>query len=238
MADVYDTWYDGISDVDATVARLAALAGKGPVLELGVGTGRLAIPLGVRGVSVHGVDTSPEMLERLRAKPNGGLVQLVQGDMAGADPPGPFSLVYAAYNTLFSLTSAAAQQRCFDSVAARLDTGGRFVVEAFVPEVAGATGGVVEVRELTADRVVLSVSRFDAGSQAAEGQFVEISETHGVRLRPWSVRWSTPEQLDDMATEAGLVREHRWSGWDAEPYEEGDSSLHVSVWRRSSPRAS
>lgn len=230
MADVYDEWYPGISDVDGTVASIAELAGPGArVLELGVGTGRLALPLSQRGLDVHGVDTSPEMLDRLRAKSGADAVTVVEGDMAAADPPGPFALAFVAYNTLFNLTSAAAQRACFASVAARLTPGGRFVVEAFVPD-ERASGSYVEVRELTADRVVLGVSRADHANQRAEGQFVELVDGAPVRLRPWAIRWATPGELDDMAASAGLTLEYRWSGWRGEPFD-ADSPHHVSVWK-------
>lgn len=232
MADVYDRWYGDVSDVEATVEHLVALAGPGggPVLELGVGTGRLAIPLAARGVEVHGVDTSPDMLALLTAKPGGNRVHAIEGDMAGDRPRGPFAVVFVAYNTLFSLTSAEAQQDCFASVARRLMPGGRFVVEAFVPDTQGTAGGIVEVREVEADRVVLSVSRTEPNSQTAAGQFVELSEASGVRLRPWWIRWSTPEQLDVMASAAGLTLERRSAGWRGETFDT-DSSHHVSTWR-------
>lgn len=230
MAEVYDRWYGDVSDVEGTVDRLVALAGGGPVLELGVGTGRLAIPLAARGVEVHGVDTSPEMLARLAAKPGADAVHVLEADMAGAEPPGPFAVVFVAYNTLFSLPTAAAQQACFASAAARLAPGGRFVVEAFVPDPTAAPTGAVEVREVRIDRVVLSVSRADPSTQTANGQFVELTEAGGVRLRPWSIRWSTPDQLDAMATAAGLVLESRASGWRDEPFG-ADSVAHVSTWR-------
>ena len=234
MADVYDDWYADVSDVAATVACLADLAAGGPVLELGVGTGRLAIPLAATGVVVHGVDSSPEMLARLATKPGGASVRITEGDMAGHEPAGPFTLVFAAYNTLFNLRSDEAQHACFASVAARLVGGGRFAVEAFVPAETSAAdrgGDEVEVRDLAVDRVVLSVSRSEPRAQVASGQFVELSESGGVRLRPWCIRWATVAQLDAMAGQAGLTLEHRWAGWTGETFG-GDSPRHVSVWRR------
>ena len=102
MADVYDDWYGEVGDVEAAVACLAALAGGGPVLELGVGTGRLAVPLATTGLEVHGIDSSPSMVARLRTKLGGEHIAVTIGDMAGAEPPGPFSLVFAAINTFFA----------------------------------------------------------------------------------------------------------------------------------------
>jgi SAM-dependent methyltransferase len=231
MADVYDDWYGEPPDTAAAVDRLRALAGPGPVLELGVGTGRLALPLAATGLVVHGLDASAAMLDRLRAKPGSDQVHLHTGDMAGGLPPGPFSLVFVAVNTLFGLRSAAAQQRCFDGVAARLAPGGRFVVEAFVPADPPPSGSFVDVRVLEADRVVLTVSRSDPHTQLTHGQFVELADGAPVRLRPFEIRWATPAQLDTLAETAGLVLEHRWAGWDGTAFDR-DSTAHVSVYRR------
>jgi SAM-dependent methyltransferase len=238
FADVYDEWYQGITDTSATVARLASLAGRGPVLELGVGTGRIAIPLaaaldasGASGGSVVGIDASPKMLARLATKPGGERVRTVLGEMSGdALPPGPFSLVYVTYNTFFGLLTEAAQASCLVAVAARLAPDGRFVVEAFVPRDPPQHGSVVEVRSMAVDQVVLSVSVHDAAEQRAEGHFVELTEHAGVRLRPWSIRYCTPAQLDAIAEQAGLVLESRCAGWDDEHFDES-ANHHVSTYR-------
>ena len=205
IADVYDDWYGEITDTAACVDGLRRLAGDGPVLELGVGTGRLAIPLARAGLRVTGVDSSAAMLERLAAKPGGALVETVAGDMA--DPPvgdRRFSLVFAAYNTLFNLTGPGAQQACFEKVAALLTDGGRFVVEAFVPDAdrVGPTDVVVP-RQVAADRVVLSVTQSRPGDQTLLGQYIDITED-GIRLRPWHIRYAGPDELDAMASAAGL----------------------------------
>ncbi len=174
------------------------------MLELGVGTGRLAIPIARAGLTVTGIDTSAAMLDRLAAADGGGSVTVVHGDMIDDLPDGPFDVVLAAYNTLFNLVDDGAQQRCFAAVAERLAPGGSLVVETFVPEASdhpegSGAGSSVEVRSMGVDHVVLSVSRHDPDGQRAEGQFVTLTETGGVRLRPWMVRWSTPAQLDAMA---------------------------------------
>ena len=140
-------------------------------------------------------------------------------------------LVFVAVNTFFAIPDAAAQQQAFHHVAEQLDDGGRFVVEAFVPE-AQHDGDRVDVRDLSADRVVLAISRTDSAAQRAIGQFVELRDGQPVRLRPWAIRWSTPEQLDAMATGAGLRLEHRWASWTGDPYGP-DSTNHVSVYRKS-----
>jgi hypothetical protein len=151
--------------------------------------------------------------------------------MATGLPGGPFTLVFVAYNTLFNLVTATHQRECFAEVTARLAPGGRFVVEAFVPDHPPRDGDLVEVRSLTADRVVLSVSRHVADDQRAEGQFVELSEAGGVRLRPWSIRYAPPDELDAMAHEAGLDLEERWEAFGGRPWAP-DSPRHVSVYRR------
>ncbi len=240
FADVYDEWYEGapeLGDTDtivAILAELAELAGSGArVLELGVGTGRLAIPLAAtladRGGEVHGLDSSAPMLDRLAAKPGATAVHPHLGDMVDGLPDGPFSLVFAAYNTFFNLLSAQRQQACVRAVAARLAPGGRFVVEAFVPADDAAAAREVAVKSVTAERVVLSVSITDPATQVAEGQYVEFTEAGGVRLRPWSVRWCTPAQLQEMAAAAGLHLEHRWEDFARTPFGP-DSARQVAVF--------
>jgi ubiquinone/menaquinone biosynthesis C-methylase UbiE len=232
FASVYDEWYEGITDADACAALVAELAdlghdaGGGPVLELGVGTGRLALPIAALGVEVVGVDASAAMLERLEAKVANATVEAVLGDMA--DPPvgdRAFAVVLVGYNTLFNLVDPADQARCFANVARRLLPGGSFLVEAFVP-VADAPEATVVPRTITADRVVLSVSRSDPASQEALGQYVDITEA-GISLRPWHIRWHTPAQLDELAGAAGLELADRWGDWRRSPFDpEGPN--HVS----------
>ncbi len=251
FADVYDHWYPNVGDLQGcveAVAGLVALAGGGPVLELGVGSGRLAVPLVETGLEVHGLDASPAMLERLAARPGGGAVQAHLGDMATIewDDPPRFAVVLAAFNTLFNLPSAAAQASCVARSAALLAPGGWLVVEAFVP--AEAVGGEhgegphgtgtasraakqsVEVARIGLDEVVLSVSLSEPVEQVVTGQHVQITEA-GVRLRPWVLRWSTPAELDAMAADAGLETPVRSGGWRGEPFDEQSPSA-VSCWRR------
>jgi len=234
FADVYDDWYRGVSDVDATVAlldRLATEAGTDAVLELGAGTGRLAIPLADHGLTVTAVDASAAMLVRLRDRDPGNAVTTVLGDMVDDLPAGPFGVVLVAYNTLFNLPSAPRQAACFTAVAARLSPGGSFVVEAFVPEDPPREGSHIEVRSMTATEVVLSVSTHRPAEQRAEGQFVQLGDGAAVRLRPWSIRYASPGELDGMAAVSGLVLRHRWEDVTGAPFV-ADSSRHVSVYGR------
>ncbi len=235
FADVYDDWYGSITDTAACVDALARLAGdRGSVLELGVGTGRLAVPLAERGLDVTGVDASAAMLARLAAKPGGRGVTGVLGDMADPAAAGAvvadhrFDLVFVAYNTLFNLIGAGEQQRCLTNAAALLTDEGRLVVEAFVPDPTDVAADAVVPRRVTADRVVLSVSQSDPDHQEVLGQYVDITEA-GIRLRPWHIRWTTPDQLDAMADAAGLRLAERWASWDQAPFH-GDAPAHVSIY--------
>lgn len=229
FADVYDEWYGDISDVAATVATLAALADGRPVLELGVGTGRLAVPLAAAGVDVTGVDTSAAMLEVLATKEHN--VRALTGDMVDGLPDGPFGLVFVAYNTFFNLTTAERQQSCFAAVAARLAPGGMFVIEVAVPDPDRPAGGTVAVRSMTADTVVLSVDVHLPEAQRIDAQLIELSEAGGVRLRPASIRYAAPAELDAMAAAAGFELGERWEDFTQAPFV-ADSPQHVTVYLR------
>jgi SAM-dependent methyltransferase len=237
FADVYDDWYTDVTDTEACVDRVADLArtatppGDHPrVLELGVGTGRLAIPLAGSGVAVTGLDASVAMLDALRAKPGGAEVTAVAGDMARPPLSGRrFHAVLLAYNTLFNLVDDGEQERCLAAARALLAPGGVVVLEAFVPDPEATPGDTVATRQVTADRVVLSVSRTDVRTQLVVGQFVDITEA-GVKLRPWQVRWASPSELDELADAAGLALVHRWADWDRAPFSPAAAS-HISVYR-------
>ena len=236
FADVYDEWYGDVSDIDATVngvARLAADTGSRRVLELGVGTGRLAMPLAARGLDVVGVDASPEMLDRLRAKEGAAAVRAVLGDMAQVgelDIGGPVGVVFAAFNTFFNLTSRAAQVACLRGCAHHLVPGGFVAIEAFVPpDPSTAPNSVVSPRTIAADHVVLTVARRDEAAQTIAGQHIEISE-RGIKLRPWMVRYAAPRELDEMAAEVGLTLVRRDADWRGTPFDD-TSTAHVSVYR-------
>jgi SAM-dependent methyltransferase len=237
FADVYDQWYPGVSDIAATVAVLERLARRSRargarVLELGAGTGRLAIPLAQTGLAVTALDASAPMLARLRAADPDQRVETLQADMVDGLPPGPFDAVLVAYNTFFSgLLDPSRQRGCFAAVAARLAPKGSFVIEAFVPEDPPRSGDHVGIRSMTASAVVLSVSRHHPDHQQADGHFVELRDGEPVRLRPWAVRYATPAQLDEMAAGAGLSLQHRWEDVAGLPFGP-QSPRHVSVYGR------
>lgn len=246
FADVYDDWYDDVTDVDATVKLVAgqaavSAAARGAdvprVLELGVGTGRLALPLSAAGVEVIGIDASAEMLtvfeqRRADAEPDvAARAHAYRGDMAADLPDGPFDAVLVAYNTLFNLLDADTQRACFAGVAERLAPVGQFLIEAIVPDPEAPAGTSVNVRSIEADRVVLSISDHRPDEQRTEGQFVELSEAGGVRLRPWAIRWCTPSELDNMAKAAGLSLVSRAADMAGTAWND-DADTHVSTYAR------
>jgi SAM-dependent methyltransferase len=231
MADLYDELPTHPPDADAAAACLAALADGGPALELGVGTGRIALPLAARGVAVNGVDASEAMVAKLRAKPGGDRIPVTIGDFADVPVDGHdrFSLIFIVYNTFFALCDSDAQRRCFEHVAEHLVAGGRFLIEAFVPDPSRFVHDQhIEVRHVGIDSVVLSASRHDGATQRVDSMLVRL-EDGDVRTWPVRLRYSYPAELDLMAEMAGLRLEHRWGGWEREPFT-GDSIKHVSVY--------
>lgn len=230
MAEDYDELYQDLSDAEAAVACMVELAGAGPVLELGIGTGRLALPMARAGLEVHGVDASEEMVARLRAKPGGAEIPVVIGDFGKVSVPGQFSLVVLAINTIYALPDQDAQVQCFANAAAHLAPGGRFLVEGWVPDlVKFAHGPSVRPRKVGGGRVALVIAEHDPVSQRIETTQVHLSDD-GVQLRPVNHRYAWPSELDLMARLAGLHLEHRWEGWDRSPFSAA-STAHVSVYR-------
>jgi SAM-dependent methyltransferase len=215
--------------IGATVDRLAALAGAGPVLEFAVGTGRIALPLAARGLAVHGLDLSRAMLARLRGKPGGADLPVTVGSFAGTRVPGEFSLVYLVFNTIGNVTTQDAQVDTFANAAAHLAPGGRFLVEVGVPELRRLPPGQTAVPwETTEDR--WNFDTYDCATQALTSHYVTGSGD-AARHTSTPFRYVWPAELDLMARLAGLRLEHRWAGWRQEPFEH-ESGKHVSVWRR------
>jgi SAM-dependent methyltransferase len=228
FADVYDDWYGEVSDASGTARFVDRLAPPGPVLELGVGSGRLAGPLAELGRPVVGLDASGSMLARCRR--SWPAVRAVRGDMVAVPLRGPFAAVLCAFNTVFNLASDSDQRRAVSEAARVLSPGGALIVEAITgEELASGPRSSVGVTRMTTDRLVLTATLLDADAQLLEGQHVELSAA-GVRLRPWRLRWMTPDQLDAVAAEAGLGLEQRYGDWDASAYGPG-CDRHVSVYR-------
>jgi SAM-dependent methyltransferase len=231
IAEVYDQWHRVPKNADAVVTFLADLTGRGPVLELGIGTGRIALPLSQRGVNVHGIDTSPSMVAKLRAKPGGERIPVTIGDFATLPVEGQFSLVFVVFNTFFGLPTQEAQVGCFEAVARHLTDDGLFVIEAFAPDLSRYDRGQrIEVFSADSDVVALGVSVHDPVGQRVTSQHVLLSH-EGVRLYPVQVRYAWPSELDLMARLAGLRLRERWAGWNREPFSAASAS-HVSVYGR------
>jgi SAM-dependent methyltransferase len=229
IAAIYDDVFGAILDTDAAVDLLEQLAGDGPALELGIGTGRLALPLRRRGIEVHGVDASPAMVEQLRRKPGGSEIPVTMGDLRDVAVEGTYGLVFLVFNTLFALTSQEDQLRCFESVAAHLDSNGAFVIECFVPDMTRwQNHQTLQTQRLEQGRVLIEASRHDPVNQLIESYLVTLGE-EGTRLYPVRIRYSWPSELDLMARAAGLGLKDRWGGWGREPFD-SSSTKHVSVY--------
>jgi len=215
--------------LDPTVDFIAELAGDGPVLELGIGTGRVALPLVEKGISVHGIDLSQAMVERLRAKPGGDAVEVTIGDFATTRVNGDFSLAYLVFSTVTNLTTEDAQVECFANVAHHLKPGGRFVIENFIPALHRLQPGekVVPI-QVTPTR--LHFEEYDVVNQTmvshhyrvVEGQLEVLSTPH---------RYVWPSELDLMARHAGMTLRERWATWMREPFT-STSPSHISVWEK------
>src|SRR3954451_18765452 len=231
IANVYDALYEEKLDTDRAVETLAELARGGPVLELAIGTGRLALPLAERGLEVHGVDASEQMVEKLRAKPGGEAIQVTMGDFADVPVEGEYRLVLIAFNTLFALLTQEDQLRCFANAAEHLADDGVFVIEAFFPDLARFDRDQRTQATLVDEgRVMLDASRHDALAQRVDSQHIVITE-EGTKLYPVSVRYAFPSELDLMARLAGLELRERWGSWKREPFT-AESGRHVSVYAR------
>jgi SAM-dependent methyltransferase len=231
MAEVYDEWFAVPSDTEDTVGFLSDLAGPGPVLELGIGTGRIALPLAQKGYEVHGIDASETMVKKLKSKAGGEDIPVTIGDFAEVDVEGAFSLVYVVFNTLFALLSQDDQVRCFSNVARRLREGGVFAIEAFVPDMTRWDRDQrVEAQLVEKDSVVLGAAIHDPVVQRITSNHLLVSEK-GVKMYPVRLRYAWPSELDLMARLAGLRLRERWGGWHREPFT-ASSAKHISVYER------
>lgn len=226
----YDALYAGL-DPSAAVETLADLASGGPVVEFGIGTGRLALALAERGLTVHGIDGSPDMVAVLQGKQGGEHIPVVIGDfseiMAGTD----FALVVLAINTVYALPSQDAQVACFRNAARHLRPGGRFVVEAWVPDVgAFRNGTAVRPVQIHDGHIELEVARIHPANQTMLTNKVHLS-AEGLRLIPANHRYAWPSELDLMARLAGMRLAHRWENWERAQFHDA-STTHISVWEK------
>jgi SAM-dependent methyltransferase len=223
-ADMFDP-----SVLDPTVDFLAELAGDGAALELGIGTGRVALPLSQRDVPVHGIDLSEAMVARLRAKPGAERIGVTIGDFATATVEGRFTLAYLVFNTIQNLTSQDAQVACFQNMAAHLEPGGCFVIEVGVPSLQRLPPGET-VRAFAVTPTYLGFDEFDVVNQGLISHHYTV-EAGNLRLHSVPFRYVWPSELDLMARIAGMRLRERWSGWRREPFT-SDSRAHVSVWEK------
>jgi SAM-dependent methyltransferase len=232
IAARYDESSAGMFDpavVDPAVDFLAALAGDGPALELGIGTGRIALPLAKRGVRVHGIDMSEAMVARLRAKPGGADIGVTIGDFATTTVVENFSLAYLVFNTIMNLTAQEAQAACFRNVASHLRPGGRFVIEVGIPDLQRLPHGET-VRPFTVNETHLGFDEYDIARQGLISHHWELVEGRWERHSiPFRYVW--PSELDLMAEMAGMRLVERWSGWKREPFT-SESRRLVAVWEK------
>jgi SAM-dependent methyltransferase len=227
VAPVYDELY-AVYD-PAMIATLAKFASGGRALELGIGTGRIALPLAEQGIEVTGIDSSPSMVERLRAKPGGKNIPVTIGNFADVGVEGEYKLIFVVFSTFFGLLTQEEQVRCFEGVARHLSADGSFVLEAFVPDLTRYSSlQAVRAAQITSEKVNLDVASLDPVTQQVTGQHVIFTDK-GVKLYPIRIRYVWPSEMDLMARLAGLRLRHRWGGWSGEPFT-AKSEKHVSVY--------
>jgi SAM-dependent methyltransferase len=229
VAERYDSTLDEWGDpevVARTADVLADLARGGAALELGIGTGRIALPLASRGVPVSGIDLSRDMVAKLRAKPGGDALAVTFGDFSTTRVDGSFALVYLVFNTIMNLTTQDAQVACFENAAAHLGPGGAFVIEVGVP-----SGLPLEVFDLSDTHV--GVDEYDRETQRAASHHFLLADGRWERVT-MPFRAVFPAELDLMARIAGLALVERWADWTREPFTAA-STKHVSVWRKPAP---
>src|SRR5215204_2455018 len=215
--------------VDPVVDFLAQLADDGSALELGIGTGRVALPLAQRGVPVHGIDLSQSMVAKLREKPGGEAIGVTIGDFTTTTVEGTFSVAYLVFNTIGNLTTQAAQVACFRNVAAHLEPGACFVVEVGVPSLRRLPPGET-IHAFHVSETRWGIDEFDVARQGLTSHHFELVDGNLEQVSiPFRYAW--PAELDLMAELAGMRLRERWSGWKREPFT-SESEKHISVWEK------
>ena len=233
VASGYETKWPHLFDpavVDPAVDFLAARAGTGPVLELGVGTGRIALPLSRRGLQVHGIELSPPVVAQLRSKPGAEAIGVTVGDFATVRVEGTFSLAYLVRNTIMNLTTQDEQVACFANVAAHLEPGGCFVMEVMVPELRRLPPGET-VHAFTVTPTHLGFEEYDDLVTQHSWSHHYWVDDDGIETFSAPFRYVWPSELDLMARLAGMSRRERWNDWDRSPFT-SESRSHVSVWEK------
>ena len=231
IAEIYDSLNQVFrADAPQAVEFLAPLAKGRRVLELGIGTGRIALPLAERGIRMHGVDASPAMVEKLRSKPAGAEIPVEIGNFANLKIGGRFSLIYVVFNTFFGILTQEDQVQCFSRVAKRLTPDGAFVIEAFVPDLSryDRAGRRTATPLISDERTLIEVSHLNSAAQRVRSQHVVIDDA-GIHRYPVELRFAYPSELDLMARIAGMRLRERWGGWDRRPFT-SESANHVSVY--------
>lgn len=231
VAPFYDATSAGMfapEVVIPTVDLLAELAGSGKALELGIGTGRIALPLAARGVAVSGIDASEAMVAKLREKPGGEDIEVVIGDYSSTFVAGSFSLVYLVFNGLWNLRTQEKQVACFQNVANHLEAGGHFLIELFVPDLHGIAPGH-NINVFRAERSGMSFDVYDVVSQSLTSNHFWVGEKGRTTVSSVPGRYAWPTEIDLMARLAGMRLRDRWAGWKGEPFTEASRS-HVSVY--------
>jgi SAM-dependent methyltransferase len=230
IAEFYDEMYPAFDQ--ATIKTLAKLSRGGRALELGIGTGRIALPLSQAGVEIHGIDASTAMLAKLQAKPDAENIHTSTGNFADVAVEGLFSLIFIVFNTFFALQDQDEQIRCFKNVAKHLTSDGVFVIEAFIPDMTRYIDRqTVRVTDQDEHRVQLEVSQLELVEQRVRSHHVVLTED-GTRLFPVKIRFAWPSELDLMAKIAGLELRHRWGSWERDRLTD-DSGRHISVYGHS-----
>ena len=232
VAQHYDERYAHQNDpavVDPIVAFLAELGRDGAALELGIGTGRIALPLARRGVRVHGIELSEAMVARLRAKPAADRIGVTIGNFATATVEGTFSVAYLVANTIMNLTTQDEQVACFRNAAAHLEPGGCFVIEVLVPGLRRLPPGET-FQPFDVSPTHFGFDEYDVARQGVVSHHYWLAEGKVEVFSP-PFRYVWPSELDLMARLAGMTLRERWSGWNREPFT-SDSTKHVSVWEK------
>ena len=232
IAERYETYWPNLFEpaaIDPVVSFLADLADGGSALELGIGTGRIALPLSQRGVRVHGIDLSSAMVAQLRAKPGADDIGVTIGDFATTRVGGTFRLAYLVRNTIENLTTQDEQVQCFRTVAAHLEPGGCFVIEVEVPPLRRLPPGET-VRAFTVTPAHLGFDEFDTVAQGLVSHHYWVIEGQ-LEVFSSPLRYVWPAELDLMARLSGMSLRERWSGWTRGPFT-SDSTAHVSVWEK------